>query len=84
LIRLKKFAWARERWRLAVRFGVKTRGTKAMQPGNETTRLIGKVLREHLTPSQRLPPDLQALLFRLALLDAERRHYGAGRARTAA
>ena len=55
-----------------------------MQPGNETTRLIGLVLREHLTPSQRLPPDLQALLFRLALLDAERRHYGAGRARTAA
>lgn len=55
-----------------------------MQPGNETTRLIGKVLREHLTPTQRLPPDLQALLLRLALLDAERRHYGAGRARTAA
>jgi hypothetical protein len=55
-----------------------------MQPGNETARLIGKVLREHLTPSQRLPNELKALLLRLALLDAERRHYGAGRGRTAA
>lgn len=56
-----------------------------MQPGNETTRLLGKRLRELVTPSERLPPDLQALLLRLALLDAERRHYGAGRAaRTAA
>jgi hypothetical protein len=55
-----------------------------MQSGNETTRLIGKVLRAHLTPSERLPPDLQALLLRLALLDTERRHYGAGRARPAA
>ena len=55
-----------------------------MRLGNETTRLIGKVLREHVTPPQRLPCDLQALLLRLALLDAERRHYGAGRARPAA
>ncbi len=55
-----------------------------MQPGNETTRLLGKPLRELLTPSERLPPEMQALLLRLALLDAERRHYGAGRACTAA
>jgi len=55
-----------------------------MQLGNETTRLIGKMLREHSPPPQRLPGDLQALLLRLALLDAERRHYGASRARTAA
>jgi hypothetical protein len=55
-----------------------------MQLGNDTARLIGKVLREHLTPSQRLPSELKALLLRLDLLDAERRHYGGGRARTAA
>jgi len=55
-----------------------------MHQGNETTRLIGKAMREHLTPSPPLPPDLQALLLRLALLEAELRHYGAGRARPAA
>jgi hypothetical protein len=55
-----------------------------MHQGNETSRLIGKAMREHLTPSPPLPPELQALLLRLGLLETERRHYGARRARPAA
>ena len=55
-----------------------------MHPQHEMSRLIGKLMRAHLTPSTPLPPDLKALLLRLALLDAERRHYGGGRARPAA
>ena len=56
-----------------------------MKPGNETTRLLGKRLRELVLDAVRAAtPEMQALLLRLALLDAERRHYGAGRACTAA
>ena len=55
-----------------------------MHSHTQTSRLIGKIMRQHLAPSAPLPPELQALLLRLALLDAERRHYGIGRARPAA
>jgi len=50
-----------------------------MHPSNETTRRLGQVLREAMPLAQGLPPELQALLLRLALADAERRHYAAPR-----
>jgi hypothetical protein len=59
-------------------------GHAAMQPHPETPRLIGKVLRQHLPLHHQLPPDLQALLLRLALLETERSHYGGRNQRTAA
>ena len=59
-------------------------GHAAMQPHSQTPRLIGKVLRQHLPLSPQLPPELQALLLRLALLETERSHYGGSNQRTAA
>lgn len=47
-----------------------------MQPMSDTTRRLGAVLRQHLPPAASLPPELKALLLRLALAEAERRHYG--------
>jgi hypothetical protein len=55
-----------------------------MQPQPETRCLIGKVLRQHLPLHHQLPPELQALLLRLALLETERSHYGGRNQRTAA
>jgi hypothetical protein len=55
-----------------------------MQPHSQTPRLLGQVLRQHLPLSPQLPPELQALLLRLALLETERRHYGGSNQRTAA
>jgi hypothetical protein len=55
-----------------------------MQPHRETTRLLGQVLRQHLAPAPLPSPELQALLLRLALREAERAHYGARRERPAA
>ena len=46
-----------------------------MHPTCETTRRLGHALREELPPIQVLPLELQALLLRLALAEAERRHY---------
>jgi len=46
---------------------------------SETTRRLGQALREAMPLTQGLPPELQALLLRLALADAERRHYAAPR-----
>ena len=48
-----------------------------MHYANETMRRLGQVLRQRLAATQALPPELQALLLRLAQADAERRHYGA-------
>jgi len=47
-----------------------------MYQTSETSRRLGAVLREHLPPPPALPPELQALLLRLALAETERRHYG--------
>ena len=54
-----------------------------MHRTTETARRLGQALREEMPLSQLLPPELQALLLRLALAEAERRHYGAS-ARSAA
>jgi hypothetical protein len=48
-----------------------------MHAASETTRRLGQALRQALPLAQALPPELQALLLRLAQADAERRHYGA-------
>ena len=47
-----------------------------MHPISETTRRLGAALRKELAITQALPPELLALLLRLAQADAERRHYG--------
>lgn len=43
-----------------------------MPANRETIRLLGKVLREHLGLEARPSPELQALLLRLAVREAER------------
>jgi hypothetical protein len=48
-----------------------------MHCAHDTLRHLGQALRQKLALSQALPPELQALLLRLAQADAERRHYGA-------
>ncbi|HEU0159079.1 MAG TPA: hypothetical protein VFR00_07190 [Hyphomicrobiaceae bacterium] len=48
-----------------------------MHRTSETTRRLGQALRQEMPLCQPLPPELQALLLRLALAEAERRHYGA-------
>jgi hypothetical protein len=47
-----------------------------MHAANETTRRLGQALRQKLPLTHALPPELQALLLRLAQADTERRHYG--------
>jgi hypothetical protein len=48
-----------------------------MHRTSEVNQRLGQALRQQLPLSQILPPELQALLLRLAQADAERRHYGA-------
>jgi hypothetical protein len=55
-----------------------------MQPHNEMIRQIGRVLRQHLGLTPTPSPELQALLLRLAVREAERAHYGGHRQDAAA
>ena len=48
-----------------------------MHTASETARRLGQALRQQLPLTQALPPELRALLLRLAQAHAERCHYGA-------
>jgi hypothetical protein len=48
-----------------------------MHRTDDTCRRLGQALRQQLPLTPALPPELQALLLRLALAEAERRHYAA-------
>ena len=55
-----------------------------MHPHSEIVRQIGRVLRQHLGLTPLPSPELQVLLLRLAVREAERAHYGGRRRETAA
>ena len=46
-----------------------------MKPKYDLLKAIGPGIRNNLVPPSTLPTDLQVLLLRLAMLEAERAHY---------